>query len=108
MCLGESQPDSPMFKSPGKVYQLLREVSTWAGAEASKMLSRIRMLARAVMRVVTRSRIIREKLKWLQGGEINLDWEGGRLQVMRADEDARECTICGRCFVLVSCQISSF
>ena len=58
------------------------------------MLSRIRMLARAVMRVVTRSRIIREKLKWLQGGEINLDWEGGRLQVMRADEDARECTLC--------------
>ena len=89
MCLGESQPDSPMFKSPGKVYQLLREVSTCAGAEASKMLSRIRMLARAMMR----SWIMREKLKWLQGGEINLDWEGGRLQVMRADEDARECTI---------------
>ena len=66
------------------------------------------MLARAVMRVVTRSRIIREKLKWLEGGEINLDWEGGRLQVMRADEDARECTICGRCFVLVSRQISNF
>ena len=51
------------------------------------------MLARAVMRVVTRIRIIREELKWLQGGEINLDWEGSRLQVMGADEDARECTI---------------
>ena len=103
MCLGESQPDSPMFKSPGKVYQLLREV-TCAGAEASKMLSRIRMLARAMMR----SWVMREKLKWLQGGEINLDWEGSRLQVMGADEDARECTIYGRCFVFWSRHISSF